>query len=138
MEITDVRIKLAGDSGPLQAFCYIEFDNEFVVRDLKVIRGKSGLFVAMPSRKLMARCHECSTKNDVGSRYCSNCGARQHVDIDAAQGRPRLFADIAHPISPSCRARIQKAVVRAFEREQTLAQQPDYVCRFEEYDERAA
>ena len=52
MEITEVRIKLMEDSDDrLQAFCSVTFDNAFVVRDLKIIDGVSGPFVAMPSRK---------------------------------------------------------------------------------------
>ncbi|OGL47719.1 MAG: septation protein SpoVG, partial [Candidatus Schekmanbacteria bacterium RBG_16_38_10] len=35
----------------LKAYVTIIFDDCFVIRDLKVINGKSGLFVAMPSRK---------------------------------------------------------------------------------------
>jgi len=35
----------------LKAFVSITLNNSFVVRGLKIIRGNSGLFVAMPSRK---------------------------------------------------------------------------------------
>jgi stage V sporulation protein G len=52
MEITEVRVypvKKADEK--LKAFATITFDNCFVIRDLKVINGNSGLFVAMPSRK---------------------------------------------------------------------------------------
>ncbi len=35
----------------LKAYVTITFDNCFVVRDLKVISGNNGLFVAMPSKK---------------------------------------------------------------------------------------
>ena len=53
MEITEVRVKLMEEPGErLQAFCSITFDDAFVVRDLKIIEGTSGPFVAMPSRKL--------------------------------------------------------------------------------------
>ena len=52
MEITEVRIKLMDEPGErLKAFCSITFDDSFVVRDLKIIEGASGLFIAMPSRK---------------------------------------------------------------------------------------
>lgn len=138
MEISDVGIKLASDDGPLQAFCCVEFDGEFVVRDLKIIRGQKGIFIAMPSRKLMAKCHDCSAKNDLGSRYCNRCGVRLTVDNRTAGKRPRLFADIAHPISPTCRSRIQEAVLSAFEQEQLLARQPGYICRFDEFEKRVA
>ena len=57
MEITEVRVKLMDEPGErLQAFCSITFDDAFVVRDLKIIEGTTGPFVAMPSRKLTAHC----------------------------------------------------------------------------------
>ena len=60
MEITEVRIKLmednSGSNERLQAFCSITFDDMFVIRDLKIIEGAKGFFVAMPSRKLTDRC----------------------------------------------------------------------------------
>ena len=64
MEITEVRIKLMEEPGErLKAFCSITFDNCFVVRDLKIIDGSNGPFVAMPSRKLTAHCPGCGMKN---------------------------------------------------------------------------
>ncbi|OHD57321.1 MAG: septation protein SpoVG [Spirochaetes bacterium GWF1_51_8] len=51
MEITDIRIKkLEGDS-KLKAYASVTFDDSFVVHNIKVIEGKGGLFIAMPSRK---------------------------------------------------------------------------------------
>ena len=50
MKITEVRISLREDA-KLKAFASITLDNCFVIRGLKVIEGKTGTFVAMPSRK---------------------------------------------------------------------------------------
>jgi stage V sporulation protein G len=50
MKITEVRVNLQGEEA-LKAFVSITFDDEFVVRGLKVIQGEKGLFVAMPARK---------------------------------------------------------------------------------------
>ena len=50
MEITEVKITLR-DEPKLKAFANVTFDNEFVVRGIKVIEGQNGLFIAMPSRK---------------------------------------------------------------------------------------
>ena len=51
MEITEVRIKLMENpEDRLRGFCSITFDDCFVVRDLKIIEGNNGPFVAMPSR----------------------------------------------------------------------------------------
>src|SRR3990172_4605382 len=64
VHITEVRIKLMDDASErLQAFCSITFDNAFVIRDLKIIDGSNGPFVAMPSRKLTAHCPACGYKN---------------------------------------------------------------------------
>lgn len=138
MEITEVRIKLMEKSEDrLRGFCSITFDNCFVVRDLKIIEGNNGPFVAMPSRKLSANCHKCRTKNHLRARYCNHCGARQHHDsIDHdADGRARLYADIAHPVNASCREMIQNRVIEEFHAELDLSSQPGYVSRYDdEYD----
>ena len=51
MNITDVRIFLTSRTGPTKAFASVTFDDVFVVKDLRVVDGKKGLFVSMPSRK---------------------------------------------------------------------------------------
>ncbi|MGI6432739.1 MAG: septation regulator SpoVG [Sphaerochaetaceae bacterium] len=51
MEITDVRVRKIASEGKLRAYATITFDNQFVIHNLKIIDGKTGLFVAMPSRK---------------------------------------------------------------------------------------
>jgi stage V sporulation protein G len=50
MEVTEVRV-FPVDEEKLKAYVTITIDNCFVVRDLKVINGNNGLFVAMPSKK---------------------------------------------------------------------------------------
>ena len=52
MEITEVRVfPVSHRDERLLAFATIVFEDCFVVRDLRIIRGNGGLFVAMPSRK---------------------------------------------------------------------------------------
>lgn len=142
MDITEVRIKLVPESSDrLQAFCTITLDGEFVVRDLRIIQGQRGPFVAMPSRKLMEKCSNCSMKNEVRARFCNCCGARlsDHTDGHTnGNGRTRTFADIAHPINSTCRSRIQGAVLDAYEDEIQKAANPDYVCTYDDYDEMLA
>ena len=137
MEITEVRIKLMDEPGErLKAFCSITFDNCFVVRDLKIIEGQTGPFVAMPSRKLTAHCPQCGMKNHLRAQFCNQCGERQSQDrmpLDA-DGRAKLYADIAHPINSSCREMIQECVVREYEEELERAKQPDYVSRYDDFD----
>ena len=51
MNITDVRLKKVASDGKMKAIASITIDDAFVVRDIRVIEGQNGLFVAMPSRK---------------------------------------------------------------------------------------
>jgi stage V sporulation protein G len=50
MEITDVRV-FPVDEEKLKAFVSIIIDDCFVVSDIKVISGTSGLFISMPSKR---------------------------------------------------------------------------------------
>lgn len=51
MKITEVKVFPSQESGRLKAYATVVFDNDFIVRDLKVIEGNKGLFVSMPSRR---------------------------------------------------------------------------------------
>jgi stage V sporulation protein G len=137
VEITEVRIKLMEDPGErLKAFCSITFDNCFVVRDLKIIDGSNGPFVAMPSRKLTAHCARCGMKNHLRAQFCNQCGAQLSQDrmpLDA-DGRAKLYADIAHPINSHCREMIQDHVINEFYDEIERSKQPGYVSRYDDVD----
>jgi len=129
VDVTEVKVKLVeANRDRLKAFCTMTLDGEFVVRDLKLIEGTSGLFVAMPSRKLADRCPSCGGKNHLRARHCNNCGAllddtRGGTDKD---GRPKLHADVAHPINSSCREKIQKAIEKAYYEEVERSKLPGY------------
>jgi stage V sporulation protein G len=51
MTITDVRLIKVDGQNRLKAIAAITIDDCFVVHELRVIEGDTGLFVAMPSRK---------------------------------------------------------------------------------------
>lgn len=52
MKITDVRIRLVTkEDSKLKAVASITIDECFVVHDIKVIEGKEGFFISMPSKK---------------------------------------------------------------------------------------
>lgn len=129
MEISEVRVKLIDNKDDrLKAFCSVTMDNEFVVRDIKIIEGTNGYFVAMPSRKMSDHCEKCGGKNHLRAKYCNNCGTslpedRAKKDI---KGRMKLHADIAHPINAGCRQRIQEKVIAAFKEELEKSKQPGY------------
>jgi stage V sporulation protein G len=120
MEITDVPVKLIDDGDErLKASCTISIDGEFVIRDVKVIEGTNGLFVAMPSRKLTDHCPKCSSRNHLRSRFCNNCGAKLNENRGARRtGKGgQLHTEIAHPINSACRERLHNSVIAAYERE---------------------
>ncbi|QDU63752.1 Putative septation protein SpoVG [Planctomycetes bacterium Pan216] len=137
MEITEVRIKLMDDNNErLQAFCSVTFDDCFVVRDVKIIEGTKGSFVAMPSRKLTDRCNSCGYKNHLRARFCNQCGSkldenRATRDVD---GRAKLHADIAHPINSGCRERVQGAILAAYEEELIRSKQPGYKPTYDDFE----
>jgi len=137
VEITEVRVKLIEEPGErLKAFCSITFDDAFVVRDLKIIEGSSGPFVAMPSRKLTSHCPYCGCKNHLRSAFCNQCGKRLKEGVAAKDedGRAKLYADIAHPINSTCRELIQTRVIEAFDEEKSRAKLPGYSPSYEEFD----
>jgi stage V sporulation protein G len=119
MKVTSVSVKLSPQSTDrLKAFCTMTLDGEFVVRDLKIIEGTSGLFVAMPSRKLTDHCLKCRGKNHLRARFCNDCGAKlpeKRVTDEDIQGK--LHADIAHPINSDCRGRLQEVILNAYREE---------------------
>lgn len=82
MDITDIRIRRVDGEGKLRAYVTVTFDECFVIHNVKVIEGKAGVFIAMPSRK---------TKTGE-------------------------YKDIAHPITPDFRSRLQDAIIVSFER----------------------
>lgn len=51
MEVTNVNVRMV-DINRVKAICSVTFDDEFVVHGIKLVEGESGLFIAMPSRKL--------------------------------------------------------------------------------------
>lgn len=129
MNITEIRVKLVGtNSERLRAFCSVTLDGAFVVRDLKVIDGANGPFVAMPSRKLADHCGKCGSKNHLRARFCNECG--QRLDPSRAprdpEGRIKLHADVAHPIHSAGREEIQRKVIEAYQEELARSGDPDY------------
>ena len=57
MKITEIRIHLMNEDR-LKAFASVIFDNEFVVRNMKVVEGTNGIFLCMPSRKMPDGSHK--------------------------------------------------------------------------------
>jgi len=123
MEITEVKIFMKeGQDKKLKAYATVTFDNCFVVRNIKVIDGNKGLFVAMPSRKMKDPCPKCNFRNTIRSKFCNQCGsplpqteiARPEAVHGDDASRQSEHKDIAHPITVECRDYIQKKVLEAY------------------------
>ncbi len=123
MEITEVRVFLKDSPDKkLKAYVTVTFDNAFVVRNIKVIEGTNGLFIAMPSRKIKQPCPKCGFKNELRSKYCNQCAAQLPL-VSQAVGQEASaqleHKDIAHPITQPFREYLQKRVLEAYEQEKT-------------------
>ena len=131
MNITEVRVKLLENQpDKLRAFASITIDDFIVIRDLKIIEGANGLFIAMPSRKLCDRCLSCGGKNHLRARFCNDCGKRLRADrgMQDERGRMRLYADITHPIHQRARDFVEGCVLQAFQQELERSKQEGYVA----------
>jgi len=118
VEITEVRVYLKdSEDKKLKAYVTVTFDDAFVVRDLKIIDGNKGLFVAMPSRKSKESCPQCRQKNVVKSKYCTQCGCQLPVREYSENDYKNDHKDIAHPITVEAREYIQGKVLGAYEEE---------------------
>lgn len=126
MEITDIRIFLkepSAGNARLKAYATITLDSSFVVRNLKVIDGTKGLFVAMPSERSKELCPKCGHRNVLRSKFCNQCGGSlpsQPLGAAPEGEEPGAIAssehrDIAHPITTECREYLQRKVLEAYE-----------------------
>src|SRR5258705_2059757 len=135
MLLTEVRVKLCdGQAGCWKALRSLTLDHAFVVRDVKLIDGNDGLFLAMPARKLCDHCGRCGEKNHLRARYCSTCGNRldenrfMRYQNGNGHSRLKLHADIAHPINAECRQDIERRVIAAYLDEMERSKMPGYIA----------
>jgi stage V sporulation protein G len=126
VDITEVRVSLRdGGNKKLKAYVTVTFDDCFVVRNIKVIEGTHGLFVAMPARKMKQFCSKCGKRIDVGGKYCPICAAalpalapfRPEEERRGQQGHQ----DIAHPINQQFRDYLQKKILDTYDQEKAKA-----------------
>ena len=138
MNITEVRVKLLENQpDKLRGFASITVEDCLVIRDLKIIEGSNGLFIAMPSRKLCDRCGSCGSKNHLRARFCNDCGRRLRAERGSQdeRGRVRLYADISHPIHQGARSFVEERVLRAYREEVERSKEEGYVAtRFDDLD----
>lgn len=120
MEITEIRIfPKEGQDKKLKAYSTVMFDHAFVVRNIKIIQGGHGLFIAMPSRKIKQSCPKCRFKNEAGSKFCNQCGGGINVQdsqVNSADAKAE-HRDIAHPITQQFREYMQSKILEAYNHE---------------------
>lgn len=95
MEITDIRIRKVAADGKLKAYVTVTFDDCFVVHNVKVIEGKNGAFIAMPSRKTKTGEYK-DVAHPINSDFRGMLQARileEYKKIEAEPGGPGAEAD---------------------------------------------
>ena len=131
MELTALRMdktpstpspKTDNRCSDLLACFSLTFDDELVVHNAKLIRGRNGIFLAFPNRCKCDRCKECKSKNRITAKYCNNCG----VKLDELRcwslpndnnGYTHIYDDIVHPITSDLRNYVFDEVMEAYEDE---------------------
>ncbi|MFH1441953.1 MAG: septation protein SpoVG family protein [Candidatus Omnitrophota bacterium] len=128
MEITEIKVFLRDfPDKKLKAYVAVTFDNVFVVRNIKIIEGSKGLFIAMPSRKIKQACIKCGFKNESRSKFCNQCGIQlpqsyQPMSSEINFAPPPIDQkDVAHPITQTFRDYLQKRILDNYEQEKLLA-----------------
>jgi stage V sporulation protein G len=96
IEITEVRVSLRNDE-KLKAFVSVTLNDSFVVRGLKIIKGNSGLFVAMPSRKRPDGQHQdlAHPINDITRKYLTDMVMTEYQRELANPSAPAVAAQHA-------------------------------------------
>lgn len=118
MKITNVRIHLRDEKhdSKLRAFVTITIDDVFVIRDLKIIEGKKGLFVAMPTAKIKKPCPKCGAQNFLRSQYCYRCGDKLNFEDQLRSENAEEYKEIAHPITSDTRNYIQETILDEYQK----------------------
>lgn len=123
MRVTNVKVSRVKpgpyDDPRLLAFCSVTLDGAFVVHDVRLIEGRGGPVVMMPSRRMEDKCPDCKARNALNARLCNQCGVKlaDGRTLTGPDGRPRRHADVAHPCSREVREGVERAVIAAYEAE---------------------
>ncbi len=92
MEITDIRIKPVTTEGKLRAYVTVTFDDCFVVHNLKVIAGQSGMFIAMPNRKTKTGEYK-DIAHPINSEFRQRMQDRILEELKKVESEPRVSGD---------------------------------------------
>ncbi len=113
MEISNIQLDIVDNpTGKLRAFCSMTINDQFVVKNFKVIEGNHGLFVAMPSRKLTKPCYNCDNRVFRNANYCDRCGKKFGERGDSGHyDSEESHTDIAFPIQESFREQLEDRIL---------------------------
>lgn len=114
MIVTECRVTPVGDSesGRLRAYASLILDGRLAIHDLKVVEGKHGQFIDMPSRRRHVRCPDCEARCSVTDRYCHACGAF----LDPPEHPDRPFVSVVHPLDANFRQYLTDFILKEHQR----------------------
>ena len=124
MNVTAVNVHLENHS-TLRAYCEVELDGEFVLKQVKIVEKNGRFIVGMPSKQRSTPCTGCHTPSSILYEFCPACGKsqgpqeprieqiRKHSNI-AAGDIVSFYSDLFHPINAECRGKIERAVLAAY------------------------
>ncbi len=135
MRVTTVRIRMTHPEilqrDNVEAFCTAIIDDALAVRDIKIIRGKKGAFMAMPSRKKTERCKNCGCKNRFCAKFCGECG--DNLPFVTLTDDESPYADVVFPVSSAARKILEDAIMDSYRQERSLID-ADYGYEWHDYD----
>ncbi|MEM2615726.1 MAG: septation protein SpoVG family protein [Thermoplasmatales archaeon] len=114
MKITKVKIRPSrGPSKSLLGYADITFDNEFVVKDFRIIKIDDKKRVIMPNRPITKKCGACGGSMRFSCKFCPHCG------VEAATffvDRKYCYIDVAFPIKRELYEEIEKTVLQEYDK----------------------
>lgn len=114
MEITDIDIEINDDSDQnVKAYSKVTFDNTLTVKNFKLIDGKHGLFLAMPSKKKKKECSKCDKEIPRDAGYCQRCGK----NVKDQKNRGKLYKSLVYTVQKQFKNEIEEVVKEEYERE---------------------
>lgn len=121
VEIHVVLAEAHAAPGPHRLLAYVTVVLEgeigrLAVHDIKVVEGRDGPFVAMPARRLTGHCQVCRGKNCLTAGWCNWCGVELVMRPVPCRpgGRPKVHADVIHPIDVTTRDNLEVAVLTEY------------------------
>jgi DNA-binding cell septation regulator SpoVG len=121
MQLTDVHVRvLESGNSKLCGLASITLDGQLVIHDIKILRARDGLILAMPNRPRDSRCHSCGARTPLTACYCAQCGGRQPTsfELPGPEKTKSVYRDVAHPITRACRAMLEEQVFAAYRNEE--------------------